>query len=529
MVATLVRLKLRILGHQMRREPWRAVMFGLGAFWALTMLPGLIGGLVWLAGQTSEIRHDVLILAGALILLGWAIVPVLVFGSDDSLEPARFATLGVAPERLMSGFLVAGLVSIPAAFTAVLSLGLLIVWWDGGAAVRALVVVCAAVTPITALLVSRLATTAGTRLLGSRRARESTAVIGALSIAVLGPGVVTIAHLGLEGALQRVPAVADVLAWTPLGAVWSVPAFAADGDWPGAFLHLAVAVASAVLGYRLWALMVARAMVSPPGRGGEGRKHGDRMIAGIRARRRSPLVAASLAIAARSSRYWVADPRYVIALISSIVVPLVIAVMLATVGSAPKSVALSIGMLVAGTIGWGRHNDVAFDGSAFWMHLASGAPGIADRVGRTIAVLLWGVPAVAVGSVAGAAVAGRWDLVPAALGAGLGVLLVGLAVSSVSSVTLPYRVAAAGASPFATQMGSAGASIIAQLMTSVVTGLLSLPVLVGYGLALWWRPSVGWAVLAVGVIGGGVVLWRGLVIGGAAYERRGALVLAKLV
>ena len=78
-------------------------------------------------------------------------------------------------------------------------------------------------------------------------------------------------------------------------------------------------------------------------------------------------------------------------------------------------------------------------------------------------------------------------------------------------------------------MGSAGASIIAQLMTSVVTGLLSLPVLVGYGLALWWRPSVGWVVLAVGVIGGGVVLWRGLVIGGAAYERRGALVLAKLV
>ena len=66
-------------------------------------------------------------------------------------------------------------------------------------------------------------------------------------------------------------------------------------------------------------------------------------------------------------------------------------------------------------------------------------------------------------------------------------------------------------------------------MTSLVTGLLSLPVLIGYGLALWWHPSVGWAVLAVGVIGGPFVLWRGLVMGGAVYERRGALVLAKLV
>jgi ABC-2 type transport system permease protein len=528
-VATLVRLKLRILRHQLSREPWRAVMFGLGAFWALTMLPGLIGALIWLSGQSTEIRHDVLVIAGALVLLGWAIVPVLVFGSDDSLEPARFATLGVAPKRLMPGLLVAGLVSVPAAFTAVLSLGLLIVWWDGGTAVRALVVGCAAVTTVTALLCSRLATTTATRLLGSRRAREATAVIGTLMIAVLVPGVFTLANLGLEGALQRVPTAADVLAWTPLGAVWSTPTFAADGDWPGAFLHLAVAVASAVIGYRLWALLVARAMVSPPGRGGEGRQHGDRMIAGLRARRRSPQVAASLAIAARCSRYWVADPRYVVALISSIVVPLVIAVMLATIGSAPKSVALSLGMLVAGTIGWGRHNDIAFDGSAFWMHLASGAPGIADRVGRAVAVLLWGVPAVVVGSVAGAAVAKRWDLVPAAIGAGLWVVCAGLAVSAISSVTLPYRVAAAGSSPFATEMGTAGASILAQLMTSLITGLLSLPVLIGYGLALWWHPSVGWAVLAVGVIGGPFVLWRGLVMGGAAYERRGALVLAKLV
>jgi len=527
-VATLVRLKLRILRHQLVREPWRAVMLGLGAFWAVTLLPGLIGGLLWLAGQSSEIRHDVLTIGGSLVLLGWALVPVLVFGSDDSLEPTRFATLGVPVKRLMPGLLVAGLISVPAAFTAVLSLSLVIAWWDGGPRVWAFVVVCAVLTTVSALLCARLATTTGTRLLGSRRAREATAVSGALTIALLVPGLLTVAHLGLAGALERVPAVADVVAWTPLGAVWAAPAFAADGAWVAAFLHLAVAVASVVLGYRLWTLMVARAMVSPPGRGGEGRKHGDRMIAGFRARRRSPRVAASLAIAARSSRYWVADPRYVVALISSIVIPLLIAVMLATVGTAPRSVTLSVGILVAGTIGWGRHNDVALDGSAFWMHLASGAPGIADRVGRTLAVLVWGVPAVIAGSVAGAAVAGRWDLVPAALGAGLGVLLAGLAVSAVSSVMLPYRVAAAGASPFATEMGTAGASILAQLVTSLITGVLSLPVLVGFGLALWWRPSVGWAVLAIGVIGGGLVLWRGLVLGGAMYERRGALVLARL-
>ena len=528
MVATLVRLKLRILGHQLRREPWRAVMLGLGAFWGLTMLPSLTVGMVWLQSQSTEVRHDVLTIGGSLVLLGWALVPVLVFGSDDSLEPTRFATLGVPVERLMPGLLVAGLVSVPAVFTTLVGLGPTIAWWDAGPGVRVLVVVCAVLTTLTALLLARLATTGGARLLGSRRAREATAVTGALTLAFIVPSLFAVGHLGLEAALERVPTVSEVLSWTPFGAVWAAPAFAADGDWVAAMLHLAVAVAGVLLGYWLWSRMVARSMVSPPLRGGEGRRRTDRMLAGTRARRHSPRVAAGLAITARSSRYWLADPRYLTALIGAIALPLLIAVMLATVVAAPESVALSVPLLIGGTVGWGRHNDVAFDGSAFWMHLAAGASGIADRAGRAIAVLLWGVPAVAAGSVAGAWIAHRWDLLPAALGTGLGLLAAGLAVSAVSSVTMPYRVAAAGASPFATEMGTAGASILAQLLTSVITGLLSLPVLVGFGLALWWRPSVGWVVLAVGVIGGALVLWRGVVIGGRVYERREALVLARL-
>ena len=528
MVATLVRLKLRILRHQLIREPWRAVMLGLGAFWALSMVPSLVFGMVWLTDQSTVVRHDVLTIGGSLVLLGWALVPVLVFGSDDSLEPTRFATLGVPVKRLMPGLLVAGLISVPAGFTTLAGLSPTIAWWDAGPGVRVLAVVCAVLTVLTALLLARLATAGGTRLLGSRRAREATAVTGALTIAFIVPSLYAVGRLGLEAALERVPAVADALSWTPFGAVWAAPAFAADGDWVAAMMHLAVAIAAVVLGYWLWSRMVAGAMVSPPVRGGEGRRRADRMLAGTRSRRHSPRVVAGLAIAARSSRYWLADPRYLTALIGAIALPLLIAVMLATVVDAPESVALSVGLLIAGTVGWGRHNDVAFDGSAFWMHLASGASGLADRVGRAIGVLIWGVPAVAAGSVAGAWIAHRWDLLPAALGASIGVLAVGLGVSAVSSVAMPYRVAAAGASPFATEMGTAGASILAQLVTSLITGVLSLPVLVGFGLALWWRPSVGWAVLAIGVIGGGLVLWRGLVLGGAMYERRGALVLARL-
>ena len=43
-------------------------------------------------------------------------------------------------------------------------------------------------------------------------------------------------------------------------------------------------------------------------------------------------------------------------------------------------------------LGWSLHNDVAYDRTAIWLHVASGVRGVADRVGRLVPVLIVGIP-----------------------------------------------------------------------------------------------------------------------------------------
>jgi ABC-2 type transport system permease protein len=70
--------------------------------------------------------------------------------------------------------------------------------------------------------------------------------------------------------------------------------------------------------------------------------------------------------------------------------------------------------------------------------------------------------------------------------------------------------------------------MVAQLVTSLATGALVLPVMVLYGLALWSDPAWGIAALALGLVGGGVVLAAGVVLGGRVHDRRSVRVLARL-
>ena len=67
-------------------------------------------------------------------------------------------------------------------------------------------------------------------------------------------------------------------------------------------------------------------------------------------------------------------------------------------------------------LGWGQHNDVGYDSTAFWLHVATGVDGVSDRVGRLFPSMVLGAVCVPSYAVLGAALAGRWDLLPASLG-----------------------------------------------------------------------------------------------------------------
>lgn len=527
MVATLVRLKARILAHTLGREGWRVVILVFGIIWALSTLPSVVGAMVWLGRQPVDVGHDVLVIAGSVILVGWGLVPVLVPSIDDSLDIGRFATYGIPVRRLLPGLLLATLLGLPTMFTGLVTLAPVIAWSAiAGPAAGWTAVLMAPITLASCVVLSRVSTGVAARFLGSRRSREVGAVLGVLVLGLCVPAVVTLGALGLEGALERVPALARVLGWTPLGLTWAAPAAIASGDVLGGVARALLALVWLAAGIVVWAILLRRALVRPPSRGGEVRRRPDAMLPARDNGSSAGLIAAE-AVLRRSLRYWSSDPRYLSSLLGAVVLPLAIVLLVATVIDAPAAVALSMGPLMAGTIGWGRHNDLAFDGSAFWMHVTAGVPGWADRLGRTLATLAWSAPLTVVVALGGAWAGGRWDLAHAALGASLGVLGAGLAVSAVANPVLPYPVPEAGSNPYAAQIGVLGVSMLAQLVSSAATLVVIAPVLVLYGLTLWGSMSP-WVVLVVGVAWGAGALVLGVRLGGRVYDLRSRRVLARL-
>src|SRR5690606_18805400 len=127
-VAAVVALKLRLLRNTMAREMWRVILFGLGALWAVSMLPAVIGGARWLSGQDVEVQQSSLVVVGTVLLVGWAVIPVLMFGADATVVQRKFATLGPDPRRLAPALAVAATLSIPAVFTGAVCLASVVVW-----------------------------------------------------------------------------------------------------------------------------------------------------------------------------------------------------------------------------------------------------------------------------------------------------------------------------------------------------------------------------------------------------------------
>jgi ABC-2 type transport system permease protein len=233
------------------------------------------------------------------------------------------------------------------------------------------------------------------------------------------------------------------------------------------------------------------------------------------------------AVAARSATYWRRDPRMAFPAVMSTIVPLGLVVVWKATGSEPALLAMPA---VSGfLIGWGPHNDVGYDSTAFWLHVASGVDGLSDRLGRLFPSAVQAAVAVPVYSLLGAGLSHRWDLLPAMSGAALGVLLCGFAVASVVSAVKQYPVPGPGDSPFATPPGGAGITLLVQLGCSLAVVVLSAPVLLLAALGLAGHSWAAWAALGVGPLVGGAVLALALRLGSGLFDRRGALLLQDLV
>ena len=89
--------------------------------------------------------------------------------------------------------------------------------------------------------------------------------------------------------------------------------------------------------------------------------------------------------------YWARDPRYSGSLL---VVPLLPVLLSSRRPTAGEAVLLVVAPVAALLIGWSISADVAYDSTAFALHVASAVSGLADRAGRALAAAVIAVPVV---------------------------------------------------------------------------------------------------------------------------------------
>lgn len=518
MVAHLLRLKLLLLRNSIRRSPSVLVGMAVGI---------LYGGIFFLAAEVVLVllraaadpapSRIATTLGGAALVAAWAVVPVMLFGVDPTLDPTRFATLAVPVRSLAAGLAASALVGLPGIATLALAATTLVTWSRSPAAVvgAALGAACGVAT---CALLSRIVAGVLSASLQTRRARDTVAALGVGAVLVVVPGAVFGASRNVVSA--HLEGMAQVVGWTPLGWAWAIPADAVDGRFGTAVARAGLAVGLvAVLGL-VWRHVLRRAMLAPPASAGGSGQGGLGLLG------RLPGTSAG-AVAARALTYWRRDPRFNFPGVMTAVVPLGLVFAWHSTGSTRLLAVMPV--TSAYLIGWGPHNDVGYDSTAFWMHLSAGVDGLSDRLGRLAPSALLALLCVPGYALLGAWLSSDWSLLPATLGAASGVALSGFAVASVASAVLPYPTPKPGEGPFATRPGGAGLTIAVQTACAVAVLLLSLPVLMLSVMAERGSAWAAWPALVAGPLLGSAALAAGLVVGGRVLERRGPELLQRLV
>jgi len=537
-VATILSLRWRILIHQFQRDWWRLLFVVAGLVWSVSIVPLLVVGSQQLAFENIGVRHDALVLVSGLLGAAWIVVPLLATGVDDSLDPHRFAPWGVNVRRIMPGLAAAAFSTVPALFFVAVGGVMVSVWHtvDGAPLVMVLGAVGALATVASWVFGARVAVLWATRALASRVGRLLIAAIICTAVVLLVGAALIVRASGLEDFFSyEVPGLITGWSRTPVAAGFAAAGMLAAGEPYAATWRLAIAICWAAVLYVAWRGEVARALVQPVARSGGSRRISDGILAAVGS---SPAASAGLrgllfspqtaVIRARLARSWATDSRHLAQLIGAVLFPVIGGGMAVVVAGGAGAWIAALPVALALGIGWGRHNDLAYDSSAIWLDIVSGVKGRRVLMGRMLATSQWAVPIVVAASLAAAAIASRWDVALPVAAASIGVLGVAYGVATVTSVLLPYRVPAPGQSPFGSDAGAIGASLVGQAVSSLGTGVL-VPVVAGPLVAAFVWGGAWWAVtVAAGLLIGPAAAVGGMMLAGSLYDQRSGRLIGAL-
>ncbi|HYP73093.1 MAG TPA: hypothetical protein VEP72_03330, partial [Microbacterium sp.] len=432
----------------------------------------------------------------------------LVGGVDDQLDPRRFAVFGVSPGATAWTVLVASIVSVPTIALIAVSIAFGMLWGAHGAT-TALTTTAAVLAVLTCLLATKVALAVAGLVLRERRSRELSGVVLTAVLVVVLPVVVFFVSLEWGGAVPpALRSVVDVLALSPLGAAWAMPGAAVQTSAIG---PVVVAVLTVVILAGLWFWLVRRLLTTTE-------RPTARERAGLGWFALLPTTPAG-GVAARSLIYWLRDARYLVSMAIVPVVAVVVTAPLLLVGVPIEYVALVPAPLMALFLGWLAHNDLAYDSTALWMHVASAVRGTSDRIGRLVPVTVIGAAALAVAIPVSLSLHGRWAMLPAMIGVCASLFLCGLGLSSISSVLTPYAASRPGDGAFEQPQRTGGG--LSQGVVLLGALALSAPAFWWAWLALTDDIAYAWAAQWGGIGIGAAVAIAGVLIGGAVFDRSG--------
>ena len=564
MVATLVKLKWRLTLNALTKNVWAIIGTVFGALYGIGALVMVLAGAVGLGLKAApDVIGLVLGALGALLVAGWAVVPLLVTGVDSTLDPRAMAAWAAPPRGLALGLVAAGALGIPGCITAAVCLIPVLTWLLAGQLAAALLaLLCAPAALAACVLLSRIIVTAA-GISSSRRGRETTAIIAFVFFLVVTQAPNLIPRiLGDDptGFLQQLRTLAKVMGLSPFGWAFAAPGLMSAGSVLPA---LALAVGAWILPVillPLWQRVVGKVMTSPgashtrtrayaaDSAGSDARNQGLPDVLPWARRLAAALPAPAAAVAARSLRYWRTDPRYLVQFLSALLLPVVIVLgpalnssrFSASVNGQPVDTSFALGHAPAPLLfmapalavfmGWVIHDDLGLDSTALWSHISAGIRGAHDRLGRVVGAAVWQVPALVVIDLLMVAWTGRWEALPAVTGACLALYGCALAWSCLASVLLPYETLAPGDSPMRSRTsGTAFLAALIQMAAILLLLAVCSPVL---GVAVYGvvqgAPVWGWVALVAGVVWCGLLLWGGVVFGGRVLDRRGPQVLATI-
>ena len=498
----LVRLKVRLLFNRAK-----STRGGSAVLAAVVALFTGIGGFA-IAAISSK-AHDprdsraLLVLGATMLLVGWALLPLVTLAADETLDPSRLVLLPIRRRPLMQGLLLASLVGFGPGAVMLALTGVVVGYGRGAGLV--IVVFAMALLLVLCAATARTLTTALASRLTSRRGRDAMVIVASfLAIAVQG-----IRFLSF-GALdpKLLSTIANVARWTPPGMLGQAVVDAHKGRLVVATLELLPPAAAIPVLLAVWGRVLDRALTVVTGASATLAARSSAALPLLP--RRLPFIPASPwgAVAAKELRYIARDPRRKVLVLNSLllgaVAPLYFGI---TRASSLSTHAVLFASLTGYFTVLSSMNQFGFDGGALWLDVVAGGVVRSELLGKNVATLITVVPEVFVAAVILAAFSGGWLFVPAALVLGLAGVGVGLAVANVTSVRLPQKLPDTR-SPF----GGAGAGRgcatgLATFLAMFIQAVLIAPIAIATAIALAVQPLL-LVVVAPAAAGYGWLLWR---------------------